>query len=92
MVVHKPVSAQTVSAKTDAAMDRQTPSNGTVQAAVPKLEEEDVAMKDIAPVTNGIKRKPSHSRPDFAEAESSNDDEPLVRLSPHFAPSLWHLG
>lgn len=78
---HAPISEAHISAKTDAALDKQLPSNGDVVPAVPNLEQ-DVSMEDAQhATTNGVKRKASSARPDFAEAESS-DDEPLVRVSP----------
>jgi len=81
------VSAVRISAKTDAALDKQVPSNGEVMPAVPNLER-DVSMHDAQQATtNGAKRKASNVRPDFAEAESSDDDLPLVR-----APALPATG
>lgn len=76
---HPPLSASTVSPKTDAAVGKKPSTNGNVMPAMPKLEEEDVAMNDIAPATNGAKRKTHSNRPSFAEPESSDDDKPLVR-------------
>ena len=58
-------------------MDKQIPTNGNVQPAIPKLGK-DAEMKDIDAAMNGIKRKASASRPSYAEAESSDDDLPLV--------------
>lgn len=79
---HAPVSEARISAEVDAALDRQLPSNGEVQPAVPNLDQ-DVSMKDAQhATTNGVKRKASTSRPDFAEAESTDDDVPLVRVPP----------
>ena len=50
--------------------------------AVPKMEDnDDVAMNDIAPTTNGAKRKVNNAAPSFAESESSDDDQPLVRIA-----------
>lgn len=49
--------------------------------AVPKMEDDgDVAMNDIAPAANGVKRKVNNRAPSFAESESTDDDQPLVRL------------
>ena len=76
---HGPVSTVRISAKTDAALDKQFPSNGEVRPAVPNLER-DISMHNAQhAATNGAKRKASNARPDFAEAESSDDDLPLVR-------------
>ncbi|KAK5071757.1 DNA topoisomerase 1 [Lithohypha guttulata] len=76
---HPPLSASTVSPKTDAAVGKKPSTNGNVMPAMPKLEEEDVAMNDIAPATNGAKRRTHSNRPSFAEPESSDDDKPLSK-------------
>ena len=79
---HKPISSATISSKTDAALDEQFPSNGKLMPAVPKMEDDDdVVMNDIAPSANGVKRKGNNRRPSFAESESTDDDQPLVRIS-----------
>jgi len=79
---HDHVSAPRISSQTDAALDKQYPANGEVQPGVPNLDQ-DVSMEDAQhATTNGVKRKASSVRPDFAEAESSDDDLPLVRPFP----------
>lgn len=87
---HKPISSATISSKTDAALDKQLPSNGKIMPAVPKMEDDDddVAMSEIAPAANGTKRKANNHAPSFAEPESSDDDRPLVRIT----PSLYTYG
>jgi len=89
---HGHVSAPRISSKTDAALDKQYPSNGHVKPGVPNLEQ-DVSMEDPPHgSTNGVKRKASSARPDFAEAESSDDDEPLVGAFPLFTPLVSSYG
>src|SRR4051794_29125634 len=78
---HVPVSARTISAKTDAALDKQFPTNGHVEPGLPKVED-DREMRDVEASANGIKRKASGRKPNYAESESSDDDLPLVRNSP----------
>lgn len=72
-------------------MDRQIPTNGEtipgISIANGDVKVEDTTMTDVnGSLTNGafVKRKAreSNTRPSYAEAESSDDDQPLVRL--HF--------
>lgn len=68
-------------------MDRQIPTNGAVLPGISMVngiikEEEDTVMADAnGTLTNGAaKRKVRESlaRPSYADAESSDDDQPLV--------------
>ncbi|MBA7489733.1 hypothetical protein ES702_00267 [subsurface metagenome] len=70
-----------ISPRTDATLDKKTPTNGEVQPAIPAVD--DVSMQDADASTNGIKRKAreSNTRPTYAESESSDDDLPLVCIS-----------
>ena len=68
-------------------MDKAMPSNGDVQPGISirngPVEQVDTIMTDVNDVqTNGYtKRKVRESlnKPSYAENESSDDDEPLVR-------------
>lgn len=68
-------------------MDRQIPTNGTVVPGISMVngivKDEDIKMADVnGTLTNGAaKRKVRESlgRPSYADAESSDDDVPLVR-------------
>ena len=68
-------------------MDKAMPSNGDVQPGISirngPVEQVDTTMTDVNDVqTNGYtKRKVRESlnKPSYAENESSDDDEPLVR-------------
>lgn len=76
-------------------MDKAVPSSGAVQPGISirngPVEQMDTLMKDVGEVhTNGhTKRKVRESltKPLYAEAESSDDDEPLVRAQ-NLSPSL----
>lgn len=75
------LSAPVVSSQTDALLDQKFPSNGEIEPAIPVVD--DIPMKDAESSINGIKRKSRESkiRPSYAEAESSDDDLPLVCIS-----------
>ena len=81
------MSANKISESVDKAMDKATPRNGGFNPGISIRNgpvTEDVEMTDANGVNGTTKRKqrPSASRPDYAESESSdNDDAPLVCLS-----------
>lgn len=88
-LVTSSLSTNKIPSSVDAVMDRQIPTNG--RAMVPgvsmvngiiKKEDRDTSMVDAgSSLANGAaKRKahPSLTRPDYADAESSDDDLPLV--------------
>lgn len=76
-------------------MDKALPSNGVVQSGISirngPVEEVDAVMIDVNEAhTNGhAKRKVRESlnKPSYADADSSDDDEPLVRAKPFSCPS-----
>ena len=80
-------------------MDKALPSNAVVQPGISirngPVEQVDTLMTDgNEALTNGhSKRKVRESlnKPSYAEAESSDDDEPLVRAKTISCPS-HHLG
>jgi len=86
-----PLSAPKVSSKTDAALDKQNPTNGEVQPGISirngPVMKDDHPMKDADGTANGVKRKARDNAgvSSFAEPESSDDDVPLVR---NIHPSL----
>ncbi|KAJ9615263.1 DNA topoisomerase 1 [Cladophialophora chaetospira] len=83
------LSAATIPSTLDATLDRQIPSNGQVMPGISiahgDVKVEDTASsKDKGAVVNGAgasKRKvrESFTRPDYADAESSDDDLPLSK-------------
>ncbi|EXJ77946.1 DNA topoisomerase I [Capronia epimyces CBS 606.96] len=87
-VVHS-LSEKKILPTVDAVMDRQIPTNGKVVPGISMangdVKVEDTPMKDVDDhLTNGAahaKRKvrDSLARPDYAEAESSDDDLPLSK-------------
>jgi len=83
------LSAAKIPSTLDATLDRQLPSNGNVMPGI-SIAHGEVKVKDPTPsnnkgaVVNGAgatKRKvrESFTRPDYADAESSDDNLPLVR-------------
>ena len=76
-------------------MDKAVPSSGAVQPGISirngPVEQMDTLMTDVNEIqTNGhTKRKVRESlnKPSYADAESSDDDEPLVRAQ-IISPSL----
>jgi hypothetical protein len=61
-------------------MDKANPTNGEVQPGISMMNgpvSEDTDMKDANGAAAPAKRKAS--RPSYAEAESSDDDQPIVR-------------
>lgn len=79
------MSANKISESVDKAMDKATPRNGGFNPGISIRNgpvTEDVEMTDANGVNGTTKRKqrPSASRPDYAESESSdNDDAPLSK-------------
>src|ERR1700744_272681 len=82
------LSANKIPSSVDATLDRQIPSNGEVMPGV-SIAHGEIKVEDASPsnnkasLTNGagaVKRKVRESltRPDYADAESSDDDLPLV--------------
>ena len=82
------VSADTIPSSLDATLDRQIPSNGETMPGI-SISHGDVKVRDSTEketLVNGAgagKRKvrQSFTRPDYADAESSDDNLPLVRHS-----------
>ncbi|KAK5056628.1 hypothetical protein LTR84_012160 [Exophiala bonariae] len=83
-----PLSSAKIPSKLDATMDRQIPTNGTVLPGISMAngiveEKDDTKMTDVnGSLTNGAaKRKVRESlaRPSYADAESSDDDQPLIK-------------
>ncbi|ETI26543.1 hypothetical protein G647_03320 [Cladophialophora carrionii CBS 160.54] len=83
------LSADKIPSSVDATLDRQIPSNGTVMPGI-SIAHGEVKMEDASPsdakgdLVNGAgagKRKfrESVTRPDYADAESSDDDVPLSK-------------
>lgn len=71
-------------------MDRHNPTNGEVTPGIsirngPVLDQNDIPMKDLPTTVNGTaakrKTRESMDKPSYAEAESSDDDVPLVNSS-----------
>ena len=91
--VRSPISKTTVPKSVNAMNDKAARSNGTVLPGVSirhgPVQQIDVSMPDANAVdANGIsatKRKSRESivRPSYAEAESSEDDKPLVCANVH---------
>lgn len=87
-----PVTSALSSAKipsaVDAAMDRQVPTNGKVKPGI-SLANGEVKVKDTVMtdskdgLTNGaaLAKRKALTRPSYADAESSDEDLPLVRES-----------
>jgi hypothetical protein len=85
--VKAPVSSEKIPSAVDSTLDRQAPSNGEVAPGI-SLAHGEVKMEDASPparethvngnAINKRKIRESHSRPDYADAESSDDDVPLV--------------
>ncbi|EHY59729.1 DNA topoisomerase 1 [Exophiala dermatitidis] len=80
------LSASKIPSTVDATMDREIPTNGEVMPGISMangdVKVEDTPMTDGNDnVVNGAKRKARDSltRPDYAEAESSDDDVPLSK-------------
>ena len=83
-----PVSSAKIPTSVDRQMDKQMPTNGEVQPGISMangpVTEQDTKMSDVnGAMTNGAvpaKRKVRESlaRPDYADAESSDDDQPMV--------------
>jgi hypothetical protein len=82
------VSADKIPSSLDATLDRQIPSNGEVMPGV-SIAHGEVKIEDASPSNSKAvlansaaagKRKvrDSITRPDYADAESSGDDLPLV--------------
>lgn len=80
-------------------MDKALPSNGVVQPGISirngPVEETDTVMTDVneAPTNGHTKRKARESliKPSYAEADSTDDDEPLVRVNSFSCPSPQFL-
>ena len=85
---HSSLSSAKISKSVDAAMDKSAQSNGTTKPGIsirngPVTEDVDMGGVDGPAVNGAAKRKarPSASRPNYADSESSEDDNvPLVRL------------
>ena len=99
--VHPAVSKSIIPKSDDAAMDKVVPSNSVVQPGISirngPVEQMDTPMTDGNEVqTNGhTKRKARESlnRASYAEGESSDTDEPLVRaqiISPSLLARFHH--
>ena len=84
------LSTNKIPSSVDASLDRQIPTNGRVLPGVSmvngvmKKQDRDTTMVDAgSSLANGVaKRKAQLARPDYADAESSDDDLPLVRVFP----------
>ena len=84
--VRGPVSAPVIPKSVDSALDRANPSNGTLNPGITIKNEvvnPDHPMPDANGVkTNGVsskrKSRGSLAKPSYAEAASSDDDQPLV--------------
>lgn len=78
-----PVSTAKIPPALDRQMDQKQPTNGETLPGVSIRNgpvTEDVLMKDVnGSASNSVKRKVS--RPSYADAESSDDDKPIVRLN-----------
>lgn len=74
-------STDKIPSSVDAVLDRQLPSNGTVMPGI-SISHGEVKVEDASPkdINGAAKRKVRESltRPDYADAESSDDDLPLV--------------
>jgi hypothetical protein len=85
--VKAPVSSEKIPAAVDSTLDRQVPSNGEVNPGI-SLAHGQVKIEDASPpakephvngnAINKRKVRESHSRPDYVDAESSDDHVPLV--------------
>ena len=84
------MSSAKIPASLDKQLDKENPSNGALHPGISIRNgpvTEDVTMKDASgPVTNGVgpgkrKARDSIAKPSYAEAESSDDDIPLVCAS-----------
>ena len=88
------MSSAKIPSNVDRQMDKQIPTNGVVKPGISMahgpVTDQDTQMADISgAMTNGTvpakrKARESIARPDYADAESS-DDEPMVRA---FRPFL----
>jgi DNA topoisomerase I len=85
-----PISSAKIPGSLDKKMDKQNPSNGDLHPGISIRNgpvSEDVAMPDAnGPMTNGTgpakrKARASTGKPNYAGAESSDDDVPLVCAS-----------
>ena len=98
--LESPVSSAKIPSSVDRQMDKQMPTNGHVQPGISlsngPVAEDDTKMTDAnQSMTNGsvpAKRKARESlaRPDYADAESS-DDEPMVCAPPRHLNSKDHF-
>jgi hypothetical protein len=87
VAVTSPLSSAKIPSKVDATMDRQNPTNGEILPGI-SMANGDVKVEDTpmtgtnGSLTNGAlakrKARESNTRPSYAEAESSDDDQPLV--------------
>ncbi len=87
IAVTSPLSSVKIPSKVDAALDRQNPTNGDILPGI-SMANGDVKVEDTpmtgtnGNLTNGAlakrKARESNTRPSYAEAESSDDDQPLV--------------
>lgn len=85
--LESPVSSAKIPSSVDRQMDKQIPTNGVVEPGISMahgpVTEQDTHMAEVnGAVTNGTmpakrKARESIARPDYADAESS-DDEPMV--------------
>lgn len=86
-LVTSSLSTNKIPSSVDAVMDRQIPTNGRVVPGVSmvngtiKEEDHDTSMVDVgSSLANGAakrKARPSLTRPAYADAESSDDDDDL---------------
>ncbi|KAJ9495095.1 DNA topoisomerase 1 [Exophiala xenobiotica] len=86
--VTSPLSSAKIPSKVDATMDRQNPTNGEILPGI-SMANGDVKVEDApmtgtnGSLTNGAlakrKARESNTRPSYAEAESSDDDQPLIK-------------
>ncbi|KAK5459392.1 DNA topoisomerase 1 [Exophiala xenobiotica] len=86
--VTSPLSSAKIPSKVDATMNRQNPTNGDVLPGI-SMANGDVKVEDTpmtgtnGSLTNGAlakrKARESNTRPSYAEAESSDDDQPLIK-------------
>ncbi|KIW50805.1 hypothetical protein PV05_09592 [Exophiala xenobiotica] len=86
--VTSPLSSVKIPSKVDAALDRQNPTNGDILPGI-SMANGDVKVEDTpmtgtnGNLTNGAlakrKARESNTRPSYAEAESSDDDQPLIK-------------
>ncbi|KIV92192.1 hypothetical protein PV10_06650 [Exophiala mesophila] len=94
--VNSHLSSNKIPSSVDAALDRQIPTNGKVLPGVSmvngviKKEDRDTTMVDAgSSLANGVaKRKAQLARPDYADAESSDDDLPLSKKRRTAVPNV----